>query len=419
MPRVFLHNLTHQYNSYRPDLFYFDENAIFFAEAGDIVISRRKISEEYLVFLGRIGCLSSKITFIIPLKKQDNTPTSIFQDDTLINDIKRKTTEGKKERWFLDSFVLTEHEAVWAEKIGIAYEGDHYDYYSLGSKSNFRSLAKQHRFLVPRGFEYRKDNIGIALAVTALFLRGSFEIVIKEDEGVAGLGSRRFTKSTFLSDPRGFLSLFSTGNLQRKITPVRSSDFVVEEWIQNVNISPSIQLYIDPQGLVRVLSLHSQLFYNNKMTYRGCASSHWLPELVKETLVTTGVRFAKILSKKGYRGHLSFNTIVAKDGTHLFTEINPRRVMSSYPFQVVQRLIPKYSSQRWYISFCVQKNMWKGKDIMYILEQFSSYLFSPKHQKGIIPYNYGLLYSKGQLSVLCIGVSVKEVNNFLSYAISL
>lgn len=419
MPRVFLHNLTHQYNSYNPDLFYFDENAIFFAEPGDIVVSRRKISEEYLVFLRQIGCLSSNITFIVPPKKQDNTPTSIFQDDNLIRDIKRKVTESKKEKWILDSFALTDYEAAWAQKIGIVCEGDHNYYHSLGSKSNFRSFAKEHQFLVPKGFEYRKDNVDIALAATTLFLKGSFEIVVKEDEGAAGLGSRRFTKSTFLSDPRGFLSLFSTGNLQRKIIPVRSGDFVVEEWIQNIDTSPSIQLYIDSQGLVKVVSLHNQLFYNNKMTYRGCVSLQWLPELVKETLVETGVRFAKILSKKGYRGHLSFNTIVAKDGTHLFTEINPRRVMSSYPFQIVQRLIPEHINQRWYISFRIQKNIWRGKDIAYILKQFSSYLFSPKYKKGIIPYNYGFLYSKGHLSFLCIGASAKEANNFLSYAISL
>lgn len=421
MSKILLHNLTIQYRAYNPDIFHFDENAVFFAAPGDVVVSRRKIADEYLEFLQRVGCFSSDTILISSRENKKNTPVSIFEDDGVFCDVLKIIKQSEGTPWLFDSFVLTEYEARWAEKIGAVYEGDSRHYYTFGGKSAFRSMAKRGHFKVPGGFEYQKNSIDLAFASAVLFLAGFSEIVVKEDEGVAGLGSRRFKRKDFLLHVRDFPVLFSSRGRDagRGIVPVESDAFIVERWHARTRFSPSIQLHTDSNGAVSVLSVHSQLFYENNMTYRGCCSSQFLPEDLISDVVREGVRFAKIFSEKGYRGHLSFNTIVLENGTVLFTEVNPRRVMSSYPAQIVQRCTSGVDTAPWYISSRIQKNSWKGKGIAHILRELSRNLFSRESQKGIIPYDYGLLDSAGTLSVLCIGSSKEEIQDLMSYATSI
>lgn len=419
MKKLLVHNLSIRYGRYDPAAFLFDENALFFAESGDIVVSRRKIPDEYVSFLKQIQCIPEKIHFVFPKNYfGSHTMTSIFEDVGVIRDIAEKKDEYKKMGDFLtlDTFALTEHEVSFAQKLDIGFTGRYEDYYFFGNKSTFRSLAKQNMLPVPNGYEDKKGLYDQALAAAILFFRGASEVIIKQDEGVAGIGSIRIAKKNFVSGSQNPLSFFSAAH---RIIPVKSGASVVEEWHRDVVFSPSIQLYIESSGDIKIYSIHNQLFYENKVTYRGCTSFHWLPEDIKKIVTNRGVEFARVLSAQGYRGHLSFNTIILSDGTLLFNEVNPRRVMSSYPFQIVQRCGGAGASGLRYVSSRVQKNNWRGKDIVHVLTELSPLLFSQERKRGIIPYDHGLLHSKGLLSLLSIGSNSEEAEGFLSHALSI
>ncbi|MCH7529581.1 hypothetical protein IIB50_00465 [Patescibacteria group bacterium] len=417
MKKILLHNLSVKYTDPKPGLYNFDQLGLFFADTGDVVLTREKISDAYISFLENAGINLQNIKFISSRDKLDNKPDAIFLDvqitKKLASIIKNDTLN-----WILDSFVLTEYEAEWAKKIGLYFEGNPDHYYSLGSKSTFRSLAKKYNFSIPKGYEKQASIIDGAISTSLLFLQGFSEVVVKQDEGVAGLGSQRITRDKFLSHITKFNHLF-TNSSTIGVTPTHSTNFIVEVWYADVTCSPSIQLHISSDGKVELLSTHIQLLNNNKMRYIGCLSNHWLDKDLHSKVETEGIALARIFSKKRYRGHLAFNAIYLKDKRLMWTEINPRRVISSYPFQIRKRLYGEDANKKRYISKQVIKSKWCGKSIEYILDVLSSVLFTSQKMSGIVPFDYGLLHAIGQLSLVGFGTDADELNEIFKYVDSI
>lgn len=412
VPRVVVHNLSIRYTSQDPHLFYFDENGIFFAQSGDIVVSRRRIGDAYASFLHSIGCLDTGVSFVSGASRAPS-PFSLFEEEEMIRAVIAKKGEpGNGISWSLDYFMLTEWEAGFARKASLSYEGNPDQYYAFGSKSFFREAAKRADIPIPAGSSYRKEPLDIGISMSLLFLKGFAEIVVKQDEGVAGLGSRRVRRDEFIATP------FSWGAAAASfgVEPVRQRTFAVEGWYESA-YSPSIQLHIDQDGAAVILSIHKQLFYPNKMTYMGCVSHHAIPGEVKQRLESASLRFAEYLSREGYRGHLTFNAIVLPRGEIVFTELNPRRVMSSYAFEIARRCA-RTGEASYYTSMRIERKDWMRKSIADVLEDLSPALFSPSRGGGLIPYDHGLLGPKGQLSLLSIGADEQEAAGYLSYATS-
>lgn len=417
MKKILLHNLSIKYSNPKPDLYNFDQLGIFFAETGDIVLTRERIPEKYISFLENIGMDFHRVKFISSKERLDNKPEIIFHDKYIIEEL-FSIIQNKTSNWTLDSFVLTEYEAEWAKKMGIYFEGDPSHYYSFGSKSTFRSLAKKYNFSIPKGYEKQKNIIDGGIASALLFLRGASEIVVKQDEGVAGLGSRRITRDQFLSHITTFNHLFPNRS-EFGVTPTYSSDFVVEKWYRNVVCSPSIQLHISPDSKVELISTHVQLLYNNKMTYRGCLSDHFLDDKLNTRVVAEGSALAHMFAVKGYCGHLAFNAIFLEDNRLMWTELNPRRVMSSYPFQIRKKLYGGHAKEKRYMSKQITKTKWQGKSIDFILDILSPVLFTRKKMSGIIPFDYGLLCSAGVLSFVGFGADEGKLNEMFQYVDSI
>lgn len=411
MRKLILHNLSIPYAHSSFGLYDFDQNGLFFAYPDDIVVTRSPISEKYLSFLAQYGLDFSSVTFLSSKKDLLHDPYSIFADEDILTRIS-SINVGEST---LDSFLLSEHERQWSGKLGVLVEGNAEHYYHYGNKSFFRTLSKKKGFPVATGFENQTSIIDCVLRASALFLLGFSEIVIKQDEGVASIGSQRFTRNEFLSNFLSFRRSLSE-LVVNGIVSEYSSSFVIERWYEDVDFSPSIQFYITKEGKVELVSMHIQIFYENKMRYRGCFSEHWLPENIRLILVEEGQKFAKVLAEQGYRGHVGFNTIILKSGKLLWTEINARRVMSLYPFQIRRRLFRGEENAVYYISKQMEKEAWKGKTIEYILEILSPILFTHEKKHGIVPFDYGLLRSCGQLSLVCFGYNkniVKELSDYV------
>lgn len=413
MPKVLLHNLTIQYRHYDPHLFDFDQNAVFFAEKRDVVVTRAKISEEYLSFLERIGFDISSLTFIFS-DKQLEGPTAVFEDRDIIDNVRQLVKQNKGE-WKLDSYMLTDKEVNWAREAGLSFDGNPSHYHSLENKSAFRTLARKHGLPIPVGFENLQGFFEGGLAVVSLFAKGFPEIVIKQDEGAAGLGSLRLTFSQFLSRLFCSSQLFP-GKSGWGLMPLRSSAFVVEAWYQNVVLSPSLQFYIHNNADCQLISMHCQLFDDNKMTYSGCLSQHWIPQDIRVKLEGEATAFTKVLAAKGVRGHLSFNAILLDDGRLLWTEINARKVSSSYPHQIVKRIGGKDAAKLPYISRRLRKKNWRTQSIKQFLAGLEPFLFSPRFKRGIIPYDLGRLNNQGEVYVLAVGENQKDAFSLFRHA---
>jgi len=415
--KILLHNISIVYNNPRGGLFDFDQKGIFFAESGDVLVTRREIPRSYLSFLSDIGLKQEGIDYVYADTSLPNTPGAIFVDQSIVRKL-RTVLAGEASGWTLSPFVLTEHEARWAEKLGLDFVGDPVHYYSFGNKSYFRSLAKRHSVRVPKGFENQKNPFDGGIKATILFLFGASEIVVKQNEGVAGLGSQRFSKPVFLRMLLEKKSHFIENFFKNGVVAVESDGFVVEKWYRDVIFSPSIQLYVQENGEVEIISLHVQLFRENNMTYCGCRSDHWIEKEQRSQLEVEGVKIARVCASMGYRGDIALNAIVLKNRDILWTEINPRKVMSSYPFQVKKRLFSQNEDVH-YVSKHIKKPNWKRKTIEHIMDRMSESLFSPSKKSGLIPFDYSLLWSTGQLGVVAFGKNTTDTEELMAYAESL
>lgn len=387
--KVVLHNLSIDFNNINADLYNFDQNGIFFAEPGDVVITRNEIPPQYRKFLVGAGFNFEETQFVCAPQTVTRNYSDIFKADFF--------PTGTAQ---LDTFMLTKLESDWATQHSVAYEGNADNYVQFGTKSDFRKTAKGQSIAVPKGYEEINGQTQCALRILFLSLHGVKEVVIKHDEGAAGVGTKRFQIAELIKDPSVLTDYFRTS--QNKFNPKRERNrYVIEKWYDDVKSSPSIQFYITSSSEVKLVSMHGQLFYENRIRYKGCLSEAWVEEPVKSQLIKEGYLLAKEYADRGYKGHLGFNAIELKNTPQLiWVELNSRRVMSSYPFQIHKKLFSKTQQPPIYISTHIQKAKWVGKTIEEILLELKGFLFSPATKCGIVPFDYGLLRAEGRMSVV-------------------
>lgn len=405
--KVLLHNLSAAYTSVAPELFSFDRNALLFAELGDVVVVRGRVPEEtYLAYLRGIGVAADGVQFFV--SPRPTSPHSVFEDVELIADLRAHLTTHPGV-WALDTYAYTHHEHFLAEQLGIPSVRNPEHFYRYGTKSGFRTSAKQCSVATPRGYEHLTDEVSVGLAMARLFLRGANEVVVKQDEGAAGLSLRRYSRRSFLEQ----VSQFDIEGLLPHIgiLPAQSKRYVVEEWYGDVLSAPSIEFFIHADGVVTLSSAHEQILYPDGQTYRGCRSAHWLGKEVRAELECRGMMLAQALADVGARGPVAFDAIVRTGGEVLFVEANIRRIMSSYAHQIARRVSRGTPEVLPYISVRLERPKWKGKGFADILRELERVLYTQGSSVGVIPYDIGMLTSHGRLSLLCIGPSIEAVES--------
>lgn len=416
MKKVLLHNLSIGYVNPVIGCYDFDQLGVFFAESDDILVTRKKIPNEYLDFLKSCGFSINNLNYVYLDQELKNTKNSVFSSSELLDKIKGLINPD--EGFILDTFMKTDDEYHYAKKLGIISEGERHQYEFFDNKSYFRSLLKKNKISLPKGYESQSDSVDTMMRVIFLFLIGFNEIIIKHDEGVAGIGSKKISKKVFLLNP-GIVESFKKHFNKNTTLNVISQNYVIEGWYENVVSSPSVQFYIESSGEVVHVSTHQQLFYDDKIKYRGCLSDVWIKSDVKEELLKKGFLLASECSKEGYRGHIGFNTILLSNGRLLWVELNARRVMSSYPFQIRERLFGGNASDYCYIYQQVEKQSWVGKSVGDILEILKPVLFSKATMEGVLPVDYRLLKMTGKISIVGFSQKKEDVEKLFLYVNSL
>lgn len=403
MHHVLLHNLSLPYAYPAPGLFDFDQNALFFANSGDVVVTRKQIDRDYLTFLSEIGLFSPRIALLYSKSHLDEKPDALFRDEALHRNVQDLISDESS----LDTFVYTDAEHAWARAIGLSTRENSGQYKQFSTKSSFRVRASESGLRVPLGFTVQSSG-AIAFRAALLFFCGFSQLILKHDDGMAGLGSVFLGRNIkdWVFQP-----------VQRNLHLQLSDDgpYVLEGWYERVLQSPSVQLYVSDTS-ADLLSVHVQTFETNRVTYKGCFSHQWIHEPISVHLKETAQRFADTLRVLGYRGHMSLNAIVLDDDRVLWNEVNPRRVMSSYPAHIASGV--SFEGIH-YGTTSITKAHWRGKRIGEVLHVLKSLLFTPSLHFGIVPYNYGLLASRGTLSVMAIGETKEDVTYLLDHVATL
>ena len=409
MPTILLHNISIPFLNQPKDLFSFDQNAIYFADKEDVVLLREVPNKTLLDFLQKENIISSDITYITSRLTED--PFHVFKDTELIQKLEDFFVSHDNQKYQFDVFMPTVWEQNFAVRFSITYPYLDKQYEQYVSKGLFRESSKKTGVPVSKGYSFCSSRQDFLLALLRLFVQGVQEVVIKQDDGVSGNGFARVSISTFIRNVLTFQMQKFLPNTH--VYPTAGRGYVIEQWHRNVLYAPSIQCFISEDGDFSILSIHNQLMRENGITYAGCQSEKSLPESVRNSLAFFTKQFSQSLIKSGFSGHFALNAIVDTNLQLYFTEINPRRVISSYPFQIIQRLGYTQENIPHYTAIEITRTQWKGSSADEVFDNLRHILYSKKKGSGVIPFDMKLLDHNGTVMMLAVAETAEEVKKYI------
>lgn len=341
------------YAQMHTDLRNFAANGIFFAKSGDTVFLESQYPPSVTAFYEQSGAIAPEVI---------QCEVDFYATPSLT----------KEARCTFDVFMYSTFEANF---LGGCSSASLYESYV--SKLKFKYVCRRIGVSTPRFIElpHIKCVTWTKLRLLVFFWGRVEELIIKSDTAVAGYNTKRL----YIQD-----LLVSGSFIPSQEIALTDERFFAEKWIRDVVYAPSIQFHITEDG-VECLSVHNQLFYENQVTYRGCQSVHYLPDMVRGQVVTEGTRIAEEYRRQGYRGHCGLNAVYTPDSGLWWLELNPRRVASSYAFAIAKNL--KLPNEQPYVATRMHKERWLGLPLTSILEEIRSVLYSIDTREGVIPYD--------------------------------
>lgn len=387
MGRLLWHRMSVPYTHFSEDLKNFSANGIFFAQNDDLILMHRALPESLMRFYSNIGVIPQKI--LIGEVQMNGTLTAEMA----------KNIAGQQ----ADFFMYSEFEKDFVKKHGLTLNTAYAPYDDFVGKYEFKTLCEYCGLSTPRHrHNLRKRSHAIKYDLFSLFRSGVKRAIIKSNSSVSGFNTKLLT-------PREFLSTLVGDVRPSKQVNINDEHFFVEEWHDDVTAAPSIQFFITGER-VSECSVHNQLFFENRRTYRGCQSEQWLPKKIVALVKSEGMRIADEYARRGYRGHLGLNAIVTKSRNLLWLEANPRRVMSSYPFEMINKIAPGQP----YVSYRVFKQGWKQSSVEQLLNELQTILFDSKTKVGVIPFDMHL-GAQGSAAILFTADDQAEIFKLIDY----
>lgn len=253
-------------------------------------------------------------------------------------------------RAFMTVFNSTPLERKLAVLIGIPLNGVDPQLSALGTKSGSRKVFRDAGVPLPEGFEDLRSEDAIVAALDTLRERrpGIRRAVLKLDDSFSGEGNAifRYPKTSWRGALRDALAdlTFSVptdpDRYRRKFSEVGG---IVEEFLDHSeSASPSVQLRIDPQGEVVLLSTHDQILGGPScQTYQGCRFP--AAESYRRLIQEAGRRVGEVLATRGVVSRFGIDFFVGRRSGptewEIFAlEINLRIGGTTHPFLALQFL---------------------------------------------------------------------------------
>jgi len=253
-------------------------------------------------------------------------------------------------RAFMTVFNSTPLERKLSVLLGIPLNGVDPALSPLGSKSGSRKIFREAGVAMPEGFEdlRTEDDVLDALAELRRRRPRIRRAVIKLDESFSGEGNAvlRYPDSEDRDALRAALANLSfavpaeTG--PRYLAKFTEMGGIVEEFLEYPESSaPSVQLRIDPQGEVVLLSSHEQILGGlTNQVYQGCrfpADEHY-----RRPIQEAAQKVGAVLAQKGVVSRFGVDFYVGQrpgGAPEIYAlEINLRMGGTTHPFLALQFL---------------------------------------------------------------------------------
>jgi len=344
----------------------------------------------------------------------------------------------------LTCYNITPLEKTLAVQLGIPLFGTDPDKFYEGSKSGSRKTFRASAVQLPDGFEDLNSREDIVKALAGLKRANPRlrKAVVKMNDGFSGDGNAIYTYPELVKDE--MLEKNIDASLTDKLKPVshdvsttlffekfREMGGIVEVFLEGeIKMSPSVQIVINPNKRIDIVSTHDQLLGGDEgQIFIGAIFP--ADKVYSIDIATAGKKIAENLAGKGIMGRFAIDFISVKkdDGNwdHYAIEINLRKGGTTHPFLMLQYLtdgnynadtgefITASGSKRFYFaSDNVSSDKYIGLTPYNLIDiaMFNSLMYDGAAQEGVMFHLVGALSEFGKFGLVCIGSSPQRAKEF-------
>ncbi len=309
------------------------------------------ILEYYFQLLAGIPASHARARLTL-LCAQDASPRSltekILERPRLIQRIRYGIPDP--DRAFMTVFNSTPLERKLSVLLGIPLNGADPALSCLGTKSGSRKIFREAGVPCPQGFEdlRSEDDVVDALAHLRRLSPGLPRAILKLDDSFSGEGNAifRYPESEDREALRQALHAITFAvpneNPPRYLAKFAEMGGVVEEFLEYPEgASPSVQLRIDPQGEVALISTHDQILGGpTYQVYQGCRFP--ARAAYRRQIQAAARKVGEVLARRGVVSRFGVDFLVGGvrgGGPEVFAlEINLRMGGTTHPFLALQFL---------------------------------------------------------------------------------
>lgn len=297
-----------------------EEMNLLLCREQDVLILRKKPDEEYLDNLRKLGF--SIPTILSPENADALTPISelVLKDEVLIQKLKSIAAENK-EVYFVPYGVTYLEEKI-AELAGLEIMGAPSTVNAkINDKIFNREISEKLGFAVCQGRVCRsvdeiREEYGKLTSQEPCFDR----VIVKEPNGASGKGLYIIENKEKLESSLRMIARFARGRTD--------SQWLVEGWYKK-KADINYQVYVSPQGDVRVFSIKQQLLRDT--IYIGSKMPPDLDEKILNAYKEYGEKIGKYLFEIGFTGVAGIDSIITEQDVCIpIIEINGRFTLSTY-----------------------------------------------------------------------------------------
>ncbi|HLN76398.1 MAG TPA: peptide ligase PGM1-related protein [Nocardioidaceae bacterium] len=244
---------------------------------------------------------------------------------------------------YVEPYNVTPLETELSRRLGLPLNGTAPELWPLGFKSAGRKIMRRAGVPLPLGQEDVRSPDDVVAAAMAIRKRHpqAVGVVVKADNSGAGDGNRviRFSHACTVEQVRSAVEAFEPWYL----ADILRGGVVEELVVGTAFTSPSVQVDIDPDGHVTVLSTHEQLLGGDDgQVYEGCRFP--ADEAYGNRLASYGNAVGEVLARRGALGRfcVDFAAVQRPSGRWEVygLEINLRKSGTSHPYTALRNLAP-------------------------------------------------------------------------------
>ena len=340
---------------------------------------------------------------------------------------------GELKNAFMELFVLSKKEVEICHHFGIDSWWNHQDIEYFKTKSgNRRILSGVTK--IPRGFGdlHSVEDVANHLLKLAKLTNGK-KFVVKLNDGVSGDGNGvvRLPESSNLTIHKIRQALIETNFVSSKMSYTKffremaKLGGVVEEYIEGEDkCSPSVQIFLQPNGSFEILSTHEQILDGSGARFLGAR----FPALNRhrQLIINEAKKVAQKLIDMKIYGIVGLDFLTTEDlngkiETYLI-EINMRKGGTTHPFWSTKFAIDGTVSDKTGKLVCdlgeriyrsndniITQNPNRSLKDLIQLVRSNKILFNPDTKKGIIFHMLNSYPSLGKLGAVFIGEKDAEL----------